>query len=78
MPPKLKQASMLPAKATKKEPGVEKLTSAIAKTLKITTPPFQALLYEDPGWVHGKALLIMLRLIFTLQARYRSMHTRPN
>jgi hypothetical protein len=41
MPPKLKQASMLPTKATKKESGVEKLTSAISKTLKITTPPFK-------------------------------------
>ncbi len=41
MPPKLKQASMLATKATKKEPGVEKLTSAIAKMLKITTPPFK-------------------------------------
>jgi hypothetical protein len=41
MPPKLKQASMLPTKVTKKEPEVEKLTSATAKTLKITTPPFK-------------------------------------
>jgi hypothetical protein len=41
MPPKLKQASMSPTKATKKEPRVEKLTSAISKTLKITTPPFK-------------------------------------
>jgi hypothetical protein len=41
MAPKLKQASMLPTKATKKEPGVEKLTSAISKMLKITTPPFK-------------------------------------
>ncbi len=41
MPPKLKQASMSPTKATKKEPGVKKLTSAIAKMLKITTPPFK-------------------------------------
>ncbi len=41
MPPKLKQASMSPTKATKKEPGVEKLTSAITKMLKITTSPFK-------------------------------------
>jgi hypothetical protein len=41
MPPKLKPASMSPTKATKKEPGVEKLTSAVSKTLKITTPPFK-------------------------------------
>ncbi len=41
MPPKLKQASMLATKATKKEPGVEKLTRAIAKMLKTTTPPFK-------------------------------------
>jgi hypothetical protein len=41
MPLKLKQASMSPTKATNKEPGVEKLTSAIAKMLKITTPPFK-------------------------------------
>jgi hypothetical protein len=41
MPPKLKQASTLPTKATKKEPGVEKLTIAITKTLKITIPPFK-------------------------------------
>jgi hypothetical protein len=41
MPPRLKQASMLPTKATKKEPGVEKLTSAISKMLKITTLPFK-------------------------------------
>jgi hypothetical protein len=41
MPPKLKPASLSPTKATKKEPRVEKLTSAISKKLKITTLPFK-------------------------------------
>jgi hypothetical protein len=47
MPPKLKPASMSPTKATKKEPGVEKLTSAVSKKLKITTPPFKPYSMND-------------------------------
>jgi hypothetical protein len=50
MPPKFKQASMLPTKATKKEPGVEKLTSTIAKMLKITTPPFKPYSMKTLDW----------------------------
>ncbi len=38
-PPKLKQVAVTPPKKTvKKELGVEKLTTAISKTLKISTP----------------------------------------
>jgi hypothetical protein len=39
MPPKLKQAAVMPSKKTvKKELGVEKLTTTVSKKLKISTP----------------------------------------
>jgi hypothetical protein len=39
MPPKLKQAAVMPSKKTvEKELGVEKLTTTVSKKLKISTP----------------------------------------
>jgi hypothetical protein len=69
-------------KGPQKEPRVEKITSSISEKLKITTPPFKpsSLMTLDRYMVKPftQKMLILLRLIFTLQACYRSMNTRWN
>jgi hypothetical protein len=82
MPPKLKPATLPPKKATKKESGVEKLTSSVSRKLNINVPLFKPYSMKTlDGYMtkpYTKKSLILLKLIFTLQACYRSMDTRWN
>jgi hypothetical protein len=60
MPPKLNPAPLLPKKATKKRTQSEENHQRHLQAQNHHTP-LQALLYDDPGYVHGKALYSKVR-----------------